>query len=123
LTRSTVKYIEGGRAPETGSLVFISGSFWMLPETDGSIEADTFEVVTEDASLALNLPPPSVNAIGTVASVIGRDVFMDVGAYSREVCMLNIGYFNFLIHLNGRPSKRWTIRLLLLCPMTAAGPE
>ncbi|CAE6459984.1 unnamed protein product [Rhizoctonia solani] len=84
LTIPVLKYIEGRRAPETGSLVFISGSFWMLPETDGSIEADTFEVVTEDASLALNLPPPSVNAIGTVALVIGRDVFMDVGAYSCE---------------------------------------
>ncbi|KAG8698693.1 hypothetical protein FRC11_014211 [Ceratobasidium sp. 423] len=61
----------------------MNGPVWLLPDTDGSIEAESFEVVTDDSSVKLNLPSPSVTAIGTVAMVVGRDIHIDVGAYSR----------------------------------------
>ncbi|KAG8689862.1 hypothetical protein FRC11_000159 [Ceratobasidium sp. 423] len=84
ITIPVSKYFYDGDAPPIGSYVFLSGPFWMLTGTDGSIEAENFEVVSGEESLSLNLPSPSVMAIGTVATVIGRDIFMDVGAYSRE---------------------------------------
>ncbi|KAG8717878.1 hypothetical protein FRC11_003680 [Ceratobasidium sp. 423] len=56
----------------------------MLAGTDGSIKADYFDVMNTDESLTLTLPSPTVMAIGTIATVIGRDIFMDVGAYSHQ---------------------------------------
>ncbi|KAG8684031.1 hypothetical protein FRC11_012718, partial [Ceratobasidium sp. 423] len=59
------------------------GPFWMLPGTDDSVEAENFEVIT-DGSLPLHLLLPTIMAIGTVATVIERDLYMDVGAYSHD---------------------------------------
>ncbi|CAE6446916.1 unnamed protein product [Rhizoctonia solani] len=84
LTIPVSKFFANGEVPPIGSYVLLDGPFWMLQGTDGSIEADSFEVVCDDPSVTLVLPSPSVTAVGTVASVIGREIFMDVGAYNRE---------------------------------------
>ncbi|EUC60219.1 hypothetical protein RSOL_332920, partial [Rhizoctonia solani AG-3 Rhs1AP] len=84
LTILTVKYCENGDVPPVGSYVSLSGPIWMPEGSDGSIEADILEVVATNGALGLNLPSPSVYAIGTVATVINRDIYMDVGAYSRS---------------------------------------
>ncbi|KAG8735429.1 hypothetical protein FRC11_003275 [Ceratobasidium sp. 423] len=83
LTFPADKYIKNGNAPEIRSYIFLSGPFWMLPRTDDSVEAENFEVVT-DGSLPLHLLSPTVMAIGTVGTVIERDLYMDVRAYSRD---------------------------------------
>ncbi|KEP46116.1 hypothetical protein V565_217990, partial [Rhizoctonia solani 123E] len=84
LTIPVVKYCENGDVPPVGSYVSLSGPIWMPEGSDGSIEADILEVVATNGALGLNLPSPSVYAIGTVATVINRDIYMDVGAYSRS---------------------------------------
>ncbi|KAG8706857.1 hypothetical protein FRC11_007912, partial [Ceratobasidium sp. 423] len=77
------RYIKNGNAPEIRSYIFLSGPFWMLPGTDDLVEAENFEVVT-DGSLPLHLLSLTIMAIGIVATVVERDLYMDVGAYSRD---------------------------------------
>ncbi|CUA72774.1 hypothetical protein RSOLAG22IIIB_05033 [Rhizoctonia solani] len=56
-----------------------------LPEaSDGLIEAENLETVINDADSGLKLPSPSVYAIGTVATVVGRDTYVDTVTYSRD---------------------------------------
>ncbi|KAG8679636.1 hypothetical protein FRC11_003482, partial [Ceratobasidium sp. 423] len=84
LTIPVLRYFGKESPPPIGAYVFVDGPFWMLVDTDGSIEADIFEVVTESTKVPMKLPSPSVSAIGTVATIIGRDIHIDVGSYSRE---------------------------------------
>ncbi|CCO35195.1 hypothetical protein RSOLAG1IB_10731 [Rhizoctonia solani AG-1 IB] len=84
VTIPVLKYFVRGEVPPVGSYVSLDGPFWMVPGTDGSIEPDTFEVVCDNPSVELTLPSPSVTAVGTILSVIGREIFMDVGSYNRE---------------------------------------
>ncbi|KAG8699216.1 hypothetical protein FRC11_013863 [Ceratobasidium sp. 423] len=51
--------------------------FWMLINTDGIIEANIFEVMTESTKVPMKLPLPSVLAIGTIATIIGRDIHIN----------------------------------------------
>jgi hypothetical protein len=90
LTILADKYFENGNVPLINSYVMLSGPFWMLPGTDGSIQPDTFDVIT-DEEVTLNLSPPSVFAVGTVATVVERDIHLDVGAYNINVRMHHIG--------------------------------
>ncbi|KAF8695418.1 hypothetical protein RHS03_08071, partial [Rhizoctonia solani] len=84
LTIPVKTFVANGDVPPVGSYVLVDGPFWMLPDTDGCIEADEFQVVCDDSSVSLALASPSVTAVGTVANVAGRDIIMNVGAYERH---------------------------------------
>ncbi|CAE6465323.1 unnamed protein product [Rhizoctonia solani] len=84
LTLVAAKYCESGEVPTVGAYVLLSGPIWLSKGSDGSIEADSLEIVTNNINAGLKLPLPLVYVIGTVATVKGRDIYMDVGAYSRD---------------------------------------
>jgi hypothetical protein len=99
LTLLTDKYFENGDVPPINSYVMLSGPFWILPGTNGSIQPDTLNVVTNE-EVTLNLLPPSVFAVGTVATMVERDIHLDVGAYNSDVHITHFKWYMLLTLAN-----------------------
>ncbi|KAF8695419.1 hypothetical protein RHS03_08070, partial [Rhizoctonia solani] len=99
LTIPVLKCLEEGSEPQVGSYVWLNGPFRMLSGTDGSIEANIFHVVNNKPLVSLVLPPPFVTAAGTVACVMGCNVYMDVAAYNSEVKAMIT--YQIVVHVPG----------------------
>ncbi|KAF8609536.1 hypothetical protein BDV93DRAFT_551052 [Ceratobasidium sp. AG-I] len=85
ITIPVVHYCPDG-APAFGCAATVTGELFFPPgDSDGHVQASQF-IILADADIAkhLKLGAAAVVALGTLATVIGRDWFLDVAVYERS---------------------------------------
>lgn len=82
----TVHYAADG-APAEGSIAHVVGELFFPPgDSDGHVQASQVTIVADPAiAKQVHLGAASVVALGTLASVIDRDWFLEVAVYERSV--------------------------------------
>ncbi|KAG8733948.1 hypothetical protein FRC10_012054 [Ceratobasidium sp. 414] len=73
--------------PLKDETAFVTGEFFFPPgSSEGWIQATAFKVISA-ANLAkvLLLSPPSIYAVGLIATVIDREWYLDVGVFDRKM--------------------------------------
>ncbi|KAG8700857.1 hypothetical protein FRC09_005710 [Ceratobasidium sp. 395] len=79
-------YLANCPDPVEDETAFCIGEFFFPPgEPEGWIQSTVFKVVGgANLNSSLSLTPPSISAVGEIATVMGRNWYLDVGVFDRK---------------------------------------